>query len=1002
MALNSQPPYGREVEFGDTYTGYQVGAAVAIGHTWACAGASADGHSAGDVKRAGAVHCKLIDGPAISPVLLVAPDPTENAAFGSAMAAGGDNLLIGAPGAYDGLEEAHGAVYVFASSGSSSAPTLTRTLSALDTRKNLHFGCAIAISGDRAVIGARGADIYPAGIWASDDNGNAYVFSISSGNQLAKLFPVKGSRPVPGALAETGCFWFGFSVAFAEDIIVVGAPHARAPCAKGGVYGGAAFTFDATSYKQTNRLLASDPEREDEFGRAVAAHVRQDGRSLVLVGAPGAGVSGAIYIHGPTHVDVTPLSDESTGIASSWGARMLAPAGFGGDSRFGHAMAIDSGSGVALVAAPNAFSSSGPTTGSVSLLRSWAPAAVPNAEQQLAERMLWGPDAEPGDAFGSSAAFGPAGITIVGATQHRQESGNATGTAYIFEPRYITLSPTSPPPTPTQPLPAPLPPALPPPIHEYLTLGVALGAASVIAGLLCLVFWLLAVTLLRKRGMLGGPKVGAVQGGRRCRVGAEEDVSSTMPSASPEGLIGERVTLHDLQAHPELEGAVGMVLFYSIEKGRCLVQLDEGGRQVSVKPSKLLRKEVHTSAAYTGRPSRPATARPVASSSPRPTSGAPSRRRPTSAFGGFRTPTQTSKHAPPARTRPMSASIGTQCEPPTESDAEPNDAEPYDAAQVDSEEQTKPHSLAAEDEETAARDRELSSWRDDPAAACAAASSAMDAAGTLGDAADNDWEDGEILDDDEDGEEPSSADNYGAAQDDEDSAGGSADIVEPPISASTHVIINGLRDNPGGAAFNGMEAVVVGIADNGRLVVSLCKGRKSIAVKQANVVVVGTAAAAAAAANCFGRPLSARPQLVTPRARPKSAHAIGKGAFNLMKEHEQQRAQGGRPRSQHLEAQITPEAGGAWERWKETRLERQHGSRPSSARGERSGAMAESETGEEVGSELRGLRLSASRPSKEGTPTRPKRPGTAPMSRTSPAEHAVRGGRWPPLSLPLP
>ena len=84
-----EPPYGQEVPIIRAFSDDEVGGAVALLDDWVCLGAIGDGRAAGGVTGAGAVHCSAVDSNPAASSLLVAPDPTENAAFGAAAPSGG-------------------------------------------------------------------------------------------------------------------------------------------------------------------------------------------------------------------------------------------------------------------------------------------------------------------------------------------------------------------------------------------------------------------------------------------------------------------------------------------------------------------------------------------------------------------------------------------------------------------------------------------------------------------------------------------------------------------------------------------------------------------------------------------------------------------------------------------------------------------------------------------------------------------------------------------------
>ena len=166
------------------------------------------------------------------------------------------------------------------------------------------FGMSCDISGDRAIIGASRE------FWGMNLCGSAYVFDVTTGQQLYRLGP---SVP-PSAM------WFGHDVAIDGDRAVVGA------CSypNGLVNFGSAFVFDLTTGLETHWLIPDDSEAGDFFGVSVA--IDDD---FIVVGTPGDsenGVwSGSAYVY-----------SASTGQK----LRLLLPADGGPDDNFGCSVAV--------------------------------------------------------------------------------------------------------------------------------------------------------------------------------------------------------------------------------------------------------------------------------------------------------------------------------------------------------------------------------------------------------------------------------------------------------------------------------------------------------------------------------------------------------------------------------------------------------------------------------------------------------------------------------------
>lgn len=149
-------------------------------------------------------------------------------------------------------------------------------LHALDADARDHFGESVALDGGRAVVGAPG----------DRDNGNgsgsAYVFYVTTGQQVAKLVPGDGASGDR----------FGHGVAIRGARAVVGAPLDD----DGAADAGSAYVFDADTGQEFLKLVASDPGPLAHFGDEVAL----DG-NLVAVGDWGddeyGAYAGAVYVY---------------------------------------------------------------------------------------------------------------------------------------------------------------------------------------------------------------------------------------------------------------------------------------------------------------------------------------------------------------------------------------------------------------------------------------------------------------------------------------------------------------------------------------------------------------------------------------------------------------------------------------------------------------------------------------------------------------------------------
>lgn len=198
--------------------------------------------------------------------------PLDRIAFGSAVAVNRDTLVVG--DFYSRIDQnyAAGAGYVFERTGTNwnySAPLVASDGAARD-----HFGYSVAVDGDLIVVGAFADDDH------GDASGSAYVFERNGSNwsELAKL------TADDGAAGDQ----FGYDVALAGELIVVGAP-APYSARSGAVY---LFERSGTNIIQKAKLVP-DEGANHSFGISVAI----DGARLA-VGAPPKNInySGTVYL----------------------------------------------------------------------------------------------------------------------------------------------------------------------------------------------------------------------------------------------------------------------------------------------------------------------------------------------------------------------------------------------------------------------------------------------------------------------------------------------------------------------------------------------------------------------------------------------------------------------------------------------------------------------------------------------------------------------------------
>jgi hypothetical protein len=335
---------------------------------------------------------------------LTASDGVSGDDFGSSVSISGDTVVVGAYLDDDNGQES-GSAYIFGRDhGGADAWGQVAKLTASDGWWYDYFGYSVSISGDTVVVGA-----FRAG--ESGHSGSAYVFSRDQGGadawgQVAKL------------TASDGTVWmddFGFSVSISGDTVVIGAysddDH--------GDNSGSAYIFGrdqggADAWGQVAKLTASDGAGGDSFGRAVSIS-----GNTVVVGAwaddDHGDNSGSAYIFG-----------RDQGGVDAWGqvAKLTASDGASDDS-FGSSVSI---SGDTVVVGAYLDDANGQDSGSVYIFGrdqgsagAWGQAAKQPAPLALTAR---------GDRFGVSVAAD--GDTVVVGAIEDEENGYSSGSAYVF------------------------------------------------------------------------------------------------------------------------------------------------------------------------------------------------------------------------------------------------------------------------------------------------------------------------------------------------------------------------------------------------------------------------------------------------------------------------------------------------------------------------------------------------------------------------------------------
>jgi hypothetical protein len=303
--------------------------------------------------------------------------------FGGAVAIEGDYIIVGAR--MDDISgSSEGSAYIF--TRDTSGWIEQAKLLASDGADDARFGRSVSIFGSYAIVGAHKADA---------DKGAAYVYSRSGSTwtQMAKLSASDGAE---------GDF-FGTSVGIFGDYAVVGAFGAG----NSGDSAGAAYVFLRvdTAWVQQAKLVPSDADTNDRFGRAVAIH-----GDRIVVGSYGdddlGGASGSVYVYDRSGTVWT----ETTKLLASDGSS---------DAHLGISVGL---SGDYLIA--GAYTEGPDSIGAAYVYKNEAGVWSEKAK-------LVPPDGGPGDEFGVSVAIIP-GSAVVG-SRLDDDADSSSGSAYFFE-----------------------------------------------------------------------------------------------------------------------------------------------------------------------------------------------------------------------------------------------------------------------------------------------------------------------------------------------------------------------------------------------------------------------------------------------------------------------------------------------------------------------------------------------------------------------------------------
>jgi FG-GAP repeat len=193
------------------------------------------------------------------------PDMPADARFGWSVALNGNRLLVGAPYS-GGLAPSRGSAYVFAYDSATSKWNFQQKLqSYLDGAAYDYFGWSVALSGETIAIGAPGR---------SSNTGAVYSFNYDTG--LSSWVRNPTLLPADGASGDR----FGYSVALDNTTLVVGSPLQRDT---EGDHSGAVYIYTGSASAWTKQVMLST--ENDKSGEESGYSIAFAG-DILLTGAP--------------------------------------------------------------------------------------------------------------------------------------------------------------------------------------------------------------------------------------------------------------------------------------------------------------------------------------------------------------------------------------------------------------------------------------------------------------------------------------------------------------------------------------------------------------------------------------------------------------------------------------------------------------------------------------------------------------------------------------------
>jgi hypothetical protein len=202
------------------------------------------------------------------------PTPEAIDFFGISVAISGDRAVVGAYLDNTGATSAGSAYIHDVTTGN-----LLHTLNNPTPQANDWFGYSVSISDNRAIVSAHANDT------GAPNAGSAYIYDVTTGNLLHTL-----NNPTPQTDDN-----FGYSVAISGNHAIVGAQRDNT----GAPNAGSAYIYDVTTGNLLHTLNNPTPQLSDQFGYSVAI---SDNRAIVgaYLDNTGATSTGSAYIYDVT------------------------------------------------------------------------------------------------------------------------------------------------------------------------------------------------------------------------------------------------------------------------------------------------------------------------------------------------------------------------------------------------------------------------------------------------------------------------------------------------------------------------------------------------------------------------------------------------------------------------------------------------------------------------------------------------------------------------------